>query len=123
MRSAPALFVALMLAAMPVAAQDSAPPTPETAPGDLDEGLSLMERGMGLFLRGLMDEMEPALDEMGAAAEALSRNLGPMLADLMDLVDDVRAYHAPELLPNGDIIIRRRTPDEIEALPEGEIEI
>jgi hypothetical protein len=116
-----ALALALMLAATPLAAQDPAPVDPPA--GDMGEGMSLMERGMGLFLRGLMDEMEPALDDMAEGAEALRRNLGPMLSDLMEMVDDIRAYHPPERLPNGDILIRRRTPAEIEALPEGEIEI
>ena len=41
----------------------------------------------------------------------------------MAKVGDLSAYHAPEVLPNGDIIIRRKTPQETEPLPEGEIEL
>jgi hypothetical protein len=34
------------------------------------------------------------------------------------MIGDVRNYHAPEMLPNGDIIIRRRVP-----APAPEIEL
>ena len=36
--------------------------------------------------------------------------MSPMVEQLQDMVDDLNAYEAPEMLPNGDIIIRRR-PD------------
>lgn len=72
--------------------------TPATAhedPGsDMAEGLDLLSEGTRLLLRGLVDEMEPALRE------------------LQGLVDDLGAYHPPEMLPNGDIILRRKTPLE-----------
>jgi hypothetical protein len=29
------------------------------------------------------------------------------------MIGDLRNYHPPEKLPNGDIIIRRKTPAEI----------
>ena len=71
------------------------------------QGLNLMEEAMRLFMRGLLQEMEPALD------------------DLRDLVAGIDAYHPPEVLENGDILIRRKTPEELEADPpaEGEIDI
>jgi hypothetical protein len=50
--------------------------------------------------------------------------MGPALRDLMDQVGDLSAYHAPEVLPNGDIIIRRKTPQEMQDIPpDGEIEL
>lgn len=80
--------------------------------GDFDEGLSLIEQGARLLLRGLMAEMEPKLRE-------LERTL-----------DDFGAYHPPEILPNGDIILRRKVPltpdpedDEPEAEAPDEIEL
>ena len=48
---------------------------------------------------------------------SLIEELGPVLRDLAAMMGDIRNYHAPEMLPNGDIIIRRKTPDE-QALPE-----
>ncbi|WP_208352261.1 hypothetical protein [Pseudaestuariivita rosea] len=91
-----------------VLAQD----TPEA-----DQGMSLMERGMQMFMEGLMQEMEPAMDEMrnfaGEIEPALRgfvQEMGPALQQLSDLIDDFSNYEAPVILPNGDIIIRRK-PD------------
>ena len=101
---------ALSLAAMPLAAQDDQDP-------DMQEGFSLMEEGAKLLFRGFMDEMEPALDdfagmaqELEPALDMLATKMGPALMALMKRLDDVRHYEAPEILPNGDIIIRR-SPD------------
>lgn len=88
-RAAATLAVAALLASPlatgPVAASDA-------EDGPLREGLSLMEEGARLLFRGLLDELEPAL------------------RDLEGLIDDLSAYHPPEILPNGDIIIRRKVP-------------
>lgn len=97
-----------------------------------DEGPSLMEEGMQMILRGLAQEMEPAIDdlqsmmkEFGPAMEEFAGELGPVLAELLQKVDNLNNYEAPEILPNGDIIIRRK-PDapELEMDDDtGEIEI
>jgi hypothetical protein len=91
-----------------------------------EDGLSLMEEGTRLFLRGLMTEMEPALKELDKAAREIepylrdfAAEMGPALSDLMDTVDDWTVYHPPEMLANGDIIIRRKTPLEPDAAPDG----
>ena len=85
-----ALIVAL--AATPAAAQDS----------QVEEGADLLSRGVELLLRGLMDQA------------------GPALRELRDRIDDLDAYYPPEILPNGDIIIRRKTPLEPELPPVDE---
>lgn len=78
---------------------------------------SLMERGAQLFLEGLMQEMAPALedmtellDEAGPALQDFMTQMGPKLRAVLDEVEDWSVYSAPEVLPNGDIIIRRK-PD------------
>ncbi|MEL6644056.1 MAG: hypothetical protein AAFQ79_08985 [Pseudomonadota bacterium] len=93
MKTLTAATLACALAAAPVSANDSA--------GDMEEGLGLLGEGMQLLLRGLADELEPAL-----------RNFS-------DQIGGLGAYHPPEVLPNGDIIIRRKQPGE-EIVPEDE---
>lgn len=68
-----------------------------------DRGRDLMAEALGLFMQGFLAEMEPAIDGM------------------QGFLDDFNAYHAPEVLPNGDIIIRRKTP--VEQNETGEIEL
>nr|WP_299679880.1 hypothetical protein [uncultured Roseobacter sp.] len=75
---------------------------------------SMMERGAQQFLEGLLLEMEPALDSMRGFMD----QMGPALADLMGQIEDWSVYEAPEILPNGDIIIRRKPEKE----PEPELQ-
>lgn len=91
--------------------------TPLAAQEAQDKGTSLMEEGAKLFFKGLMSEMEPALreleglaDEMEPALRSFAEEMGPALRGLMDKVEDWSAFHPPEILPNGDIIIRRKEP-------------
>ena len=105
-----ALIVAAGLACAPAFAEDA----PET---EMDQGLNLMEEGARMLMRGLMDEMEPTLDalrnnfeEMGPAFAEFVQSVGPAFGELLEQVDDLRNYEAPEILPNGDIIMRR-SPD------------
>ena len=95
-------LAALALMSAPLSAQDSDAP-------------SLMERGTQLFLEGLLNEMEPALKGMQDFVE----EMGPALRNLMTEIKDWSVYEPPEVLPNGDIIIRRKPePPEPEPLPE-----
>lgn len=105
-----ALTVAAGLLCTPVIAQDA--PQAET-----EEGFDLMQEGARMLMRGLMDEMEPTLDslrdnfeEMGPALAEFVQSVGPAFGELLEKVDDLRHYEAPEILPNGDIIMRR-SPD------------
>ena len=105
-----ALTALAVMTAMPLAAQ-------EADSVETDEGFSLMEQGAKLLLRGLMTEMEPAIeelkgmsDEMSEAMAIFTAEMGPALAEMMTKIDDMRNYDAPEILPSGDIIIRRK-PD------------
>jgi len=107
MRSA-ALILALWLGALaPAVAQEA---EPEALPeGDgVDEGMDLIERGAEQFLRGLMDEIRPRLERIEPELRGLADDLAPMFAELARLIDEIDAYHPPERLPNGDIILRRK---------------
>lgn len=114
------LTFAASLAAAPVIAEESKGTS------------SLMEEGAKLLLRGFMQEMEPAIDDLKKFSEEVEpglrkfvQQMGPVLTELMGKIDDFTAYHPPEVLPNGDIIIRRKTPDEIkkDKADSGEIEL
>lgn len=102
------------LAATPIAAEDA----PEADGG----GKTLMEQGMELFWEGLRQEMAPALEDLQGLAETIGPSMqefltemGPALAEIAGQVEDWSVYEMPEILPNGDIIIRRK-PEE--AAPE-----
>lgn len=112
---APALL-ALMLATAPAVAEDP--------PASAEEGFSLLEEGAKIILRSLIDEMEPALKDMQEGLGAAMDKMGPALRELAEMIGDIRNYEAPEKLPNGDIIIRRKSPiGPFLPGPNGEIDI
>ncbi|MEX0327904.1 MAG: hypothetical protein AB3N07_04195 [Ruegeria sp.] len=117
MKRALMIFAVCATSALPAVAQD-------------DDSKSLMERGAELFLEGLRQEMEPTFEDLrglaeqfGPAMQSFVQEMGPALADLATQVKDWSAYEAPEMLPNGDIIIRKKPqqdePDVEEPAPEG----
>ncbi len=82
--------------------------------GEIDEGFSLIEEGAKLLFRGILSEMEPAIEEFSTLGEEvaptlqmLATEMGPALIELFETLDDLRHYEPPEILPNGDVIIRR----------------
>jgi hypothetical protein len=117
----PAVLAATL--AVPVAAEE---------PSD---GPSLMEQGAQMFLDGLLKQVEPTMkdlqdlaQDMGPALRSFVDEMGPALGEILGEIKDFSAYHPPEILPNGDIIIRKKQPDpedmpEDEIAPGGEIEI
>ncbi len=110
----PIAFLVALSLATPLAAQEDPAP-------DEERGLSLMERGARMLMEGLMRELEPALEgleDVGPMFRDFAQEMGPALADIIREVKDWSVYHPPEMLPNGDIIIRRKTPDETPQDPE-----
>ena len=95
-RIAGACALAIALAASPLAAQEDGT---RSGNPDLAEGAEMLSEGFKKLFRGLLDELEPA----GEAAEQGWN-------DLVDWLGDLSAYEAPEQLPNGDILIRRKDP-------------
>ena len=67
------------------------------------EGAELLQEGLELLLQDMLEE------------------LGPAWQELREMIGDLSAYYAPEILPNGDIILRRKVP--LDSLPEDESEI
>ncbi len=117
---------ALLLTGTPVFAEDNA---------EVSEGFDLMEKGVQLFMQGIFNELEPTMnefqqliDEASPQLKALLLEMGPSLVEALNKIDDFSYYEKPEVLPNGDIIIRREKgapiyvpPEEIE--PQAEIEL
>ena len=102
MKHLAALLVSASLTVLPVAAQD----VPEADDDQLSEGMSLLQEGTRMLLEGLMQELAPAIE------------------DLESKIDNLNAYHPPEVLPNGDIIIRRKVPLVPDHLDEdGDVEL
>ena len=99
---APLLFC---MTIAPALAEELSP----TPPADMDQGVNLMQEGAKLLLKGLMANMEPAMQDMGRAITEMQ----PALNQLLAMMGDVSKYHAPEMLENGDIIIRHKTPAEL----------
>ncbi len=98
--------------ALPSAAQVAEPEPP-----------SLMDEGLRLFMEGLSREVAPMMEDL----EAMRREAAPLLEQLErglgDALGNLEAYHAPEMLPNGDIILRRRVPLEPAPAPPTEPEL
>ncbi len=68
---------------------DTPAPQPDN---ELSRGAEMLSDGAKLLLRGLLAE----------SAEGWGQ--------LTDWLDDLSQYEAPEMLPNGDILIRRKLP-------------
>jgi hypothetical protein len=99
MTSLPGLLLAGGLALAPAVALSQDDTTPGPNP-DLSQGAEKLSEGLKLLFQGLMVEGQEGWAKLG------------------DWLEDMNAYEAPERLPNGDIIIRRRVP-----LPPDETEI
>lgn len=97
-----ALIAALVLSGTALApatslAQESPPEDP------LQPFLELFTDRSQELLRDLMQDLGPEMDRLMA-------EIMPRLQELTETLGGLTAYELPEVLPNGDIIIRRR-PD------------
>ena len=111
--------------------------SPAIAQQEEDSGKGLMEQGAEMFWEGLRKEMGPALDDLQGLADQFASEIGPSLQDFMARmgpalagiaaeVGDWSRYDLPEILPNGDIIIRKKpaapqepSPPQDSAPPSG----
>ncbi len=95
-----ALCIAL---ALPVSAQAEDAPAADP-PAESMPFLDLFEQ----MLRGFMHDVEPQMRELKRGFESLEPELERFLSQFRGMVQ----YHPPEILPNGDILIRRRQSGE-----------
>ena len=74
-------------------------------------------------------EFAPLAEDFREFFEGFAEGMKPLMEQLADKMSDLNAYHAPEVLPNGDIIIRRKpktddAPDEEPKVnPDGSIDL
>lgn len=87
------------LAALALCLAAALPAQAEAPERDLGEGLRQLSEGSRIILERLLGE------------------LAPLVADLRAKIDDLSRYEMPEVLENGDIIIRRKPPAPDAPLP------
>lgn len=107
------ILIGTLALASPVVAEES-------------EGKSLMQQGAEMFLRGLTEQMEPAIEDLKDLTEDMGpqmleffSQMGPAFGELIEDIEDWSVYEAPEILPNGDIIIRRKQEEEVDETEGG----
>lgn len=111
-RLTPALAATLALNLAPALAQEG---EPQGAPGDVEEGMEMLSEGARTLLRGLIGRVEPEMQDLADALRNWNfQGLGP---------EDLGQYHPPEVLPNGDIIIRRKAPRDADQPMDDKVEI
>jgi len=96
-------IAALIALAPPVFAQDS---------GDGRPLMPFLEE----WSERTEDMMRELMDEIGPEMERMMSEVVPHLQELTELLGGLDNYELPEILPNGDIIIRRR--DDAPPLPD-----
>ena len=94
------------------------------------DGRSLMERGAELFFEGLRQEMEPAIEvfgemtrDMGPAMREFMMQVGPQLRALLENVENLSNYEPPVMLPNGDILLKRKVPEQVPENDDGVVDL
>lgn len=82
------------------------------------EGGADAESGVPFDRRYLEEQLLD--DETRAAIQKLIGALQPVMERFATFIGDLPTYEAPEILPNGDIIIRRKRPES--PLEQDEVE-
>jgi len=88
------LAAALAAGTAPARAQAAGDPAAGDAPKD--DGAPKLSDTLDEALRALVEKMEPALKSLRETLEVFEQ------------IDSIENYQRPEILPNGDIVIRRR---------------
>jgi hypothetical protein len=99
MRMARLLAISTLAVGLAIAPAYAGSPDPEERP---------LSEELNHIFRQMIEQMKPALDELMETLEVLEN------------IDSIEHYERPEILPNGDIFIRRR--DDAPPLPESDDE-
>ncbi|OWU73045.1 hypothetical protein ATO3_15140 [Marinibacterium profundimaris] len=105
----------LILLAVPATLALAAPAMAQDDDGAPRDGIDRFFDGLRDGMDGALGTLENWTEEVGPAMRSFMEEMGPALAEMMDEVKDWSRYEAPEMLPNGDIIIRRKP----EVAPDG----
>ena len=99
--------------------------TAPSSPPSVEDGAEEIVEGLRKLFEGLAGEMEPL-------AEDFAKELSELWGEIIDDVEVSPGYHPPEVLPNGDIILRKKAPQDPapdgdlgvdEDAPKGEVEL
>lgn len=112
---------AFLALAAPAIAQNPGQTPPDSPPPDcplfdpdcqrLPRLFQDLERDLGPLFRDLERDVAPLLEGFG-------RRMEPYLRELAEMLGDLNRWEAPEILPNGDILIRRRPAPPPDQPPE-----
>lgn len=91
-------------------------------PHDLLKPLKIALFPLLVALPAQAQEADSLTDRMGRLFSDLMAEVDPWMADLLDKLGDLTGWHAPEVLPNGDILIRRRAPEDQPSEPSSDPE-
>jgi len=72
---------------------------------------------------GFRKDLEQFSEDSRKFLQSWVNDLGPLLDALKDKIDDISNYDPPEVLPNGDIIIRRKPVKKPKNPPKPPVEI
>ena len=113
------ILIAALTCASPAIAQETNDP--------MQEGLDRLGEGSRLLMEVLMGELAPLLDDASELGAQMAPFVEELRKQLGDAFEGLNAYHPPEILPNGDIILRKKQttpqPKEDEAPIEAPIEL
>ncbi|SFR43320.1 hypothetical protein [Litoreibacter janthinus] len=76
-----------------------------------------------------LGDLAPLAENFREFFEGFAEDMMPLMEQLSDKMSDLNAYEAPEVLPNGDILIRKKPKPEPEpdaepkANPDGSIDL
>ena len=101
------------------------------SPTQADEpSLGLIKQNEQFFLKSLLKQLPDALNDLEALTRPLelslrsfTQEIAPYWGDLLQKVEDWSIYRAPKVLPNGDIILRKKPPTQPNVRPLGDIDL
>lgn len=86
------------------------------APAEVEESAPFMFDLFDRMLRSFITEVEPHMRELERGFTALEPELQRFLQNLRDMTH----FYPPEILPNGDVLIRRRHVEDEGSKPESD---